>query len=105
MVPVFITTISTYLGEQLMAILIRTSAEKKRAETHWNPDLYAALPPIMTVPEAAAYLRIGRTRAYELVRTGILPSVKLGRLVRIPRDLLLAWLATDTYISAKETQS
>lgn len=67
--------------------------KKERGRTMTTPA--NELPPILTVPEAAAFLRIGRTAAYEAVRLGLIPSVRLGRLVRIPRDALLAWLAAD----------
>ena len=63
------------------------------------------LPPILTVQEAAAYLRIGRTATYEAVRTGAIPSVRLGRLVRIPRDALLAWLAAGNNSSTTTDQT
>lgn len=48
------------------------------------------LPELLFVEEAAAWLGIGRTLTYELVKDGRLPSVKLGRLVRVKRDGLLA---------------
>ncbi len=51
--------------------------------------------PLLTVPEAADYLGIGKTLAWQLVQQGILPSVRLGRLVRVPRARLDAWLASD----------
>jgi len=44
------------------------------------------LPELLRVEEAAAYLGIGRGLAYELARRGELPSVRLGRLLRIKRD-------------------
>jgi len=37
-----------------------------------------------TVDEVAGMLRIGRNAAYELVARGEIPSVKVGRLVRVP---------------------
>ena len=43
---------------------------------------------MLTVPEAAKLLRIGRNHAYELVARGEIPSVRLGRLIRIPRAAL-----------------
>lgn len=48
------------------------------------------LAPIMvSVPEAARLLGIKRTRAYELVNAGIIPSVQLGpRCIRVPVDAL-----------------
>ncbi len=44
------------------------------------------LPELLFVEEAAAWLGIGKTLAYELVKRGDLPSIKLGRLVRVKRD-------------------
>ena len=44
------------------------------------------LPELITVDEAALWLGIGRGLVYELVKRGTLPSRRLGRLVRIPRD-------------------
>jgi excisionase family DNA binding protein len=38
----------------------------------------------ITVHEAARLLRISRTLAYEAVRNGTLPSVKIGRRLLIP---------------------
>ena len=47
---------------------------------------------LLTVPEAAKMLRIGRNLAYELVARGELPAVRLGRAIRIPRDVLHDWV-------------
>lgn len=38
----------------------------------------------LTVDELAAYLRIGRTKAYEFVRSGRVPAVRFGSVWRIP---------------------
>ncbi len=50
-----------------------------------------SLPPVVDVPTAAAILGIGRTAAYELIRTGAWPTpiLRLGRLLRIPSEPLL----------------
>jgi excisionase family DNA binding protein len=47
---------------------------------------------LITVEEAARRLGIGRSLAWRLVRSGELPSVRLGRLVRIPEQSLADWL-------------
>jgi len=47
---------------------------------------------LLTVEEAARRLGIGRSLAWRLVRSGELPSVRLGRLVRVPERNLQAWL-------------
>ena len=46
----------------------------------------------LTVPEAAERLRISRNLAYELVTQRALPSFRLGRSIRISRDVLDAWI-------------
>jgi len=47
---------------------------------------------LLTVEEAAHRLGIGRSFAWELVRRGELPSIRLGRLVRVPVDALDEWI-------------
>lgn len=58
-----------------------------------------ALPPMLTVPQAARVLGIGRTLAYELVRTQTWPTpvIRAGRLIKIPTAPLLELLATDSW--------
>lgn len=48
---------------------------------------------LLTVPEAAQLLRIGRNLAYELVARGEIPALHLGRAIRIPRGALEEWVA------------
>ncbi len=45
-------------------------------------------PHVMTVPEAATFLRVGRTACYEAVRSGQIPSIRIGRSIRVPRAAL-----------------
>ena len=46
----------------------------------------------LKVTEVAEFLRIGRTRAYELVSSGEIPSVRIGRNIRVSRKELERWL-------------
>lgn len=55
----------------------------------------ADLPPILTVEEAAKFLRIGRTAAYDAVRRGDLPSIRIGRSLRVGRHQLEAMLGLE----------
>lgn len=50
------------------------------------------LPTVVDVPTAAAVLGIGRTAAYELIRTNRWPTrvLRMGKLIRIPTAPLLA---------------
>jgi excisionase family DNA binding protein len=47
-------------------------------------------PLVMTVGDAAKLLGISRGLAYELVRQGVIPSIRLGRRLVIPRRRLMA---------------
>lgn len=49
---------------------------------------------LLTVGDVAAKLGIGRSKAYELVRSGSLRSVRIGRLRRVPVHSLDAFQAT-----------
>ena len=42
-------------------------------------------------------LGIGRTKAYELVTTGELPAVRIGRCIRVNRRELDEWLLAQRY--------
>jgi len=53
------------------------------------------LPEILTVQETAKYLRLKRSTAYELVKQGVIPSVKLGRQIRVPKSKLLKMLEQE----------
>ena len=53
------------------------------------------LPDVLTVEKAAKVLRIGRTAAFEGVRRGEIPSVKVGRRVLVPRHRLEAMLGMN----------
>jgi excisionase family DNA binding protein len=55
----------------------------------------------LKVPEVAQMLRIARSRAYELVGTGEIPSVRIGRSVRVSRKELDRWLEEQRQPSAR----
>ena len=45
-----------------------------------------------SVEEVAALLGIARNNAYERVRAGDIPSIRMGRRYLIPRERFHAWL-------------
>jgi excisionase family DNA binding protein len=54
----------------------------------------------LTVPEAAAELRIPRTRCYELIQRGELPAVRIGeRSIRVNRAELVRFLLESRRIA------
>jgi excisionase family DNA binding protein len=46
---------------------------------------------LLTAEEVAESLKIGRCKVYDLIRTGELQSIKIGRLRRIPVDSVHAF--------------
>jgi excisionase family DNA binding protein len=56
------------------------------------------LPALLTVPQAAKVLGIGRTLAYELIRTNSWPTpvIRTGKLIKIPSRPLLDLIAGKT---------
>ena len=68
-----------------------------------------ALPAVLDLPAAAALLGLGRTTAYRLVREQCWPTpvLRLGRLIKVPTQPLLAllrgdWPADGAGVSAEE---
>jgi putative molybdopterin biosynthesis protein len=55
----------------------------------------------LKVPEVAKVLRIARSRAYELVARGEIPSVRIGRSVRVGRRELERWLEEQRHPSTR----
>ena len=53
------------------------------------------MPRLLTVPEAMAQLNVSRWTLYNLIRSGELASVTIGRCRRIPADAL------DTFITQR----
>ncbi len=60
--------------------------------TAYNADSEATL---MTVPELAEYLGIGRNRAYSLLRDGSIKGFRIGSVWKVSRE------AVDLYIREK----
>lgn len=50
------------------------------------------LPDVLTADEVAEVLRVGRNTVYDCVRTGAIPSVRLGRRLLVPKAALLRLL-------------
>ncbi len=53
-------------------------------------------PLLYHVEEAARILGIGRSKAYQLAASGGIPTVRIGKSVRIPAAALEAWIERNT---------
>ena len=47
---------------------------------------------LLRIPEVAETLGIGRTKIYELIATGELPTVRFGRAIRVSVTTLQKWV-------------
>ncbi len=57
-----------------------------------RPTSFDDLPLTIRVEELMPILGVGRNAAYELVRSGQIRSVRIGRQLRIPKDAVLNFL-------------
>ncbi len=51
---------------------------------------------LYTVPEVADYLKMSKSKLYELVKKEEIPFIKIGRNVRIRESDLMNWLDKKT---------
>ena len=75
---------SSYRGRKFCSSV--RSTMRLAIDTEELPLSRIGNPVLVTVEEAAELLRIGRTTAYELVMSGKLQSVKVGRRRLVVRD-------------------
>lgn len=47
---------------------------------------------LLKVEQAAQILNLGRSTTYGMVAAGDIPSIRVGRALRIPRRLLTEWI-------------
>lgn len=57
-----------------------------------RPTSFDNLPLTLRVEELIPVLGIGRNTAYELVRSGQIRSIRIGRQLRVPKDAVLDFL-------------
>ncbi len=48
---------------------------------------------LLTVKEAAEFLRVTQARTYQLLRSGFIPGVRIGRQIRVDESALHQWVA------------
>ena len=78
----------------------------RRAVLAVDEDRLRQLPVVVDLVTAASVLGIGRTTAYELVRTGRWPTpiLRLGNRIRVPTAALRELLSLSTANAAVQTR-
>lgn len=59
---------------------------------------------LLTVEELAKYLKIKPDTIYKKVRRGELPAIKLGKLVRFPKELIDQWIVEQANRTVAEVR-
>jgi len=59
--------------------------------------MFRDYPDILTVKQVCEMLNIGRNNTYELVRSGAIKSVTIGRQIRIPKENVIRFVTKDKH--------
>lgn len=58
-------------------------------------------PEVLTVDEAAKFLRIGRSQLYDAIGRKEIPHQRIGRSIRLSKTALVAWLGGSCDVPRK----
>ena len=72
-----------------------TSEDDRLSNKEPNGSMPMELPLVLRVEDLTQILSIGRNTAYELVRSGKIKSIRIGRSYRITRDSIAEYLAQN----------
>jgi excisionase family DNA binding protein len=70
-----------------------------------GPATVVNLPDVLTVRELAAFLRIGKNQAYDLVNSGTIAACRVGTAIRVPRAAVERWMNAQDAESGAEVAS
>ncbi len=76
--------------------LIETLSQLSSPDPSVNASPSSDLPLLLDAAEAAKLLSLSRAKVCEMANRNELPSIRVGRALRIPRDPLLAWIDKST---------
>jgi excisionase family DNA binding protein len=57
-------------------------------------------PLLLRADEAAIVLGVGRTKVFEMLASGELPAIRIGRCLRVPKDRLERWIDEQSDVQA-----
>lgn len=58
--------------------------------------MFQDYPDLFSVTDLMSALHIGRTLAYRLIRTGAIPSLRVGSHIRIPKTAVMQYVVEKT---------
>jgi len=72
--------------------LIETLSEQPDIGPTANTSPPRDLPQLLDAAEAARLLSLSRAKVFDLAHSGEIPSIRIGRAMRIPRNQLIRWI-------------
>jgi excisionase family DNA binding protein len=82
--------VKNFARDQVIANNAQQMAENLKAEASYQRDW---IPRLLKIPEAAEILGVTTARAYALARNGTLPTIALGRQLRVSSAALQQFIA------------
>ena len=100
--PAILDMLTRYHSPEALRAAASYGARPRCPAVREEPAVSAPEPLVYSVEEAATALGIDRSLAFDLVRRGELPTLRLGRRRVIPRHLLQNWLESRTSASGDQ---
>lgn len=66
--------------------------------------MFNSYPDVLDIKQLQSALRIGRNKAYELINTGTISCIRIGKNIRVPKAFLLDYLFSARYTSGVAAQ-
>lgn len=82
-----------------MLALSRVVKQSQPTSEHFTSEEPSRL---LTIPEVANVLQIPCGRCYELSRQGVLPTIKIGKYIRVSQAALHAWLTQQQHMHSSQ---
>lgn len=84
-----------HLAAPRIAELLAGEVQTEELKTTEHDNLLFEMPPTLTVQEVADYLRVSKSRIYEMCRIHhgkFFPHFKVGKSIKVPRDKFIDWI-------------
>ncbi len=89
--------------EGLESAMVEFEEELAGEHQHVRPQSGKGLD-LLSIPEVCQELGMGKSWVYQRIRSGEIPSVKLGRNIKVRRQALEAYLQSQTYNPQEEDE-
>jgi excisionase family DNA binding protein len=98
-VPVQHRKLPSSASEDTPSVIAPPDDTSRHDQRQGVPPRYSML---LTVKEVEAELQLGRTRTYEMLRSGEIPVIRIGRAVRVSRERLRQWIEERTLVDCND---